>query len=129
MILRESEALNVCKIGNRLILGDGWSGGTKVLQLDDIDAAPEHILVPVAMPIYLCAHGEEMWSVGYWSPFIVRTNMRGDLLDWGERPFGHNAIAWDGQNLWALDPGRGRICIIEKRTEKDTPADAHRSSR
>lgn len=114
MILKDSEALCVCKLGNRLVFGDSWSGGAKVLRLDDVGAGPEHILLPVAMPLYLCAHGEEMWAVGHWSPFIVRTNLRGDLLDWGERPFGHNAIAWDGQNLWALDPDQKRICMIEK---------------
>ena len=114
MVLNDSEALNVCKIGNRLIFGDGWSGGAKVLQLDNVDAGPERMLLPVAMPLYLCAYGEEMWAVGCWSPFIVRTNLRGELLDWGERPFGRNPIAWDGEHLWALDPDQKRICRIEK---------------
>ena len=38
------------------------------------------------------------------------------LLDWGEKPFGDSAtgIVWDGRNLWALDAGEKRICIIEK---------------
>ena len=38
------------------------------------------------------------------------------LLDWGDRPFGDalRGIAYDGENLWALDNRNKRICIIEK---------------
>ncbi|MAF12088.1 hypothetical protein CMK11_16715 [Candidatus Poribacteria bacterium] len=115
--LRDSEAVSVCKVGDRLVFGDGWSGGAKALRLDDTDADPENVLLPVAMPLFLCAHGDEMWAVGHWSPFVVRTNMRGELLDWGERPFGRNPLAWDGHVLWALDREHRRICVIEKRAE------------
>jgi len=38
------------------------------------------------------------------------------ILDWGEKPFGDatGGIAFDGENLWALDNKAERICVIEK---------------
>jgi len=37
------------------------------------------------------------------------------LLDWGEHPFpGLAGLAYGGKNLWALDSGAKRICVIEK---------------
>jgi len=45
---------------------------------------------------------------------MVRLDMEGNLLDWGERPFGFNPVAWDGERLWALDPKSKRIHQVEK---------------
>jgi len=40
------------------------------------------------------------------------------LLDWGEHPFPQLAgLAFDGENLWALDNEAKRICVIEKNSD------------
>ena len=66
------------------------------------------------MPDYMSNHGDDIWCVDWFSPSLVRTNMAGDLVGWGERPFGFEPVAYDGKNLWALDTKYKRICLIEK---------------
>ena len=51
---------------------------------------------------------------------MVLTNMQGDLLDWAERPFGFDPVAWDGDQLWALDTESRRICQIGRATQHAT---------
>ena len=66
------------------------------------------------MPDWLASIGDDIWATDGWAPAIVRTNLEGELLDWGEKPFDWPPIAWDGDNLWAIDREHKRICIIEK---------------
>ena len=64
---------------------------------------------------YVTGAGDEIWALSSWAPALARTNLAGDLLDWGERPFGFRSpIASDGHHLWAVDDKDKRICIIEK---------------
>ena len=64
----------------------------------------------------LAATPEGVWHTDIFAPAIIKSDAEGKLLDWGERPFdGHCAgLAWDGENLWALDGQNKRICVIEK---------------
>jgi hypothetical protein len=74
----------------------------------------ERVFLGSGMPDYITAHGEEIWGVDWFAPAMVRSNMRGELLDWGERPFGFSPVAWDGERVWALDPEGQRICQVER---------------
>ena len=115
MTLRGSDdILSVVKVGRELVLGDGWQGGVWLLDLDNPDAAPKHTYVAASMPDYMASDGRDVWCVGWFWPLLVKTNMKGETLDWGERPFGFNAIAVDQKNLWALDAKSKFICKIEK---------------
>ena len=66
------------------------------------------------MPFFAAGYGKAMWVVDALSPALIKTDLDGAFLDWGEKPFGNQDIAWDGKNLWALDSKNKRICIIEK---------------
>lgn len=68
------------------------------------------------------------WSVGWEHGLLIKSDENGwRLLDYGDMPFtgppdyfshpgpGYcDGLAWDGQNLWALDARSKRICLIEK---------------
>ena len=66
---------------------------------------------------------DSIWSYDWLTPRILyRSNKEGKLLDWysipldlGEVDGPHcQGLAFDGKNLWALDKGNQRICIIEQ---------------
>jgi hypothetical protein len=109
-----TDGLGCAKVGESLLVADGWMGGVWVVDLQDPEAESRLIRVAASMPDYLASHGEEVWGVDWFSPSLVKTNTEGDLLDWGEQPFGFNAIAFDGEHLWALDAENNRICLIER---------------
>ena len=63
-----------------------------------------------------CSTGDAIWHIDAWTPTIIKSDLRGRLLDWGEKPFvgSVDGLAWDGERLWALDNQQKRICVIEK---------------
>ena len=67
-------------------------------------------------PISLTAEKDAVWHFDFWAPAIIKSDLNGRLLDWGEKPFDGNVngLAWDGEKLWALDNAQKRICVIEK---------------
>ena len=71
----------------------------------------------------ITAQGDSVWCVRDFAPLILRTHVKGKLLDWGETPFegGCNGLAWDGKHLWALDGKGKRISIIERASESAAP--------
>ena len=107
-------AAAVVKVEEKLLVADGWEGGVWVVDLNKPDAEPQRARIAATMPDFMASHRDEVWAVDCWAPAIIRTNLDGDLLDWGEKPFGFNPVAWDGKRLWALDPKNDRICQIEK---------------
>jgi len=109
------DIISVAKIGRKLVLGDGWRGGVWLLDLDDPNAKPSHRYLATSMPDYLASDGESLWCVDWFWPVLVKTNLTGEILEWGERPFGFNAVAVDNDgNLWALDSKDKRVCMIER---------------
>ena len=109
-----NRATGNARVDGKLLVADGWEGGVWVMDLDKPDAEWEHAWLAAGMPDYMASHGDEIWFVDWFTPVMVRTNMRGELLDWGEKPFGFNPVAWDGEHLWVLDAKEKRICAIEK---------------
>ena len=112
------DATGTARVGDRLIVADGWGGGVWVVDLEAPDKEAVRIQLASSMPDYLTASGNEIWGVDWFAPVMVRTNMNGDLLDWAERPFGFNPIAWDGQDLWVLDTSNRRLHLIERNTSR-----------
>ena len=57
---------------------------------------------------------------------MYKSDLNGNLVDFADAPFfkgmegdwiaqmGAQGLAFDGQNLWALDAKDKRICVIEK---------------
>jgi hypothetical protein len=69
------------------------------------------------LPVHLAPTPEGVWQTDFWSQLLLESGPGGALVDWAEKPFGPATagIAWDGENLWALDGAQGRICIVRRR--------------
>ncbi|MHC4249763.1 MAG: NHL repeat-containing protein [Planctomycetota bacterium] len=66
-------------------------------------------------PVDIAVVSESVWHHDWMTPLLVRTDLDGHLLEWGEKPFAEVAgITFDGANLWVLDAKKGRLCVIEK---------------
>ncbi|MHC4561398.1 MAG: YncE family protein [Planctomycetota bacterium] len=106
------------KVGNRVVIPDQWEGCVWVFDPADPDKYQE-VRLAAGMPDFLTGAGETIWANDSWAGALILTNLDGELLEWGERPFGSLCpVAWDGRNLWALDNVNRRICIIEKAEAK-----------
>jgi hypothetical protein len=123
-----NRATGNARVDGKLLVADGWEGGVWVIDLDRPEAEPARTWLAAGMPDYMASHGDEIWCVDWFAPVLVRTNIEGELLDWGERPFGFAPVAWDGEHLWALDPENSRICVIRKADYESVIQEAdHRS--
>jgi hypothetical protein len=100
-------------VGDKVLAADGFEGGVWIVDPGDPDARRFQTL---AGPIPWCITPEDgtVWHVDVWAPAIIKSDLEGKLLDWGEKPFGVGGIASDGEHLWALDGKESRICMIEK---------------
>jgi hypothetical protein len=104
-------------VGDELWVGDDYAGGAWRLKPDgqDKDAKPRHLTLAGPAPHHLAAVGDGVWHVDGFAPLLIRSDLGGKLVDWGEKPFeGVSGLAHDGKNLWALDNKKKRICLIEK---------------
>jgi len=101
------------QIDGRLIFGDHWYGGATLIDPSDPARDRRHVRVP-GTPMSLAVHGEEIWMADGWAGAVICTNLDGELIDWGESPFGNHCLAYDGKYVWALDNEKKRICAIEK---------------
>ena len=121
---RTSDITGATRVGRQILASDGWGGGVWVIDLDNADATPQHTYEAVAagMPDYLASDGETIWGVDFMAPSLVHSTSDGKLLDWGERPFGFQPVAWDGEHLWALGPDNKRICLIERASTDEAPS-------
>ena len=103
----------IAEVDGQLVISDYWNGHFHRIDPDAPDRE-NRIRTASGMPFFAAGHGKAMWVVDALSPALIKTDLDGAFLDWGEKPFGNQDIAWDGKNLWALDSKNKRICIIEK---------------
>lgn len=104
------------KVGGRVLISDQMEG--YVWSFDPANPADyKTVRLGAGMPDFIGSHGDDLWCIeggGWGGVFLVRTNLAGEVLDWGEQPFGWGGVAWDGKQLWALDRENQRICLVEK---------------
>jgi hypothetical protein len=115
-------------VGEQLWISDGWVFPGWVLDPAHPDRVPTNSpgadfdpafrlerRVAGTLALAMAATDDGLWSTDHFSRCLLRSGRGGRLLEWGETPFGGtNGIAWDGQNLWAIDHAQGRICLIER---------------
>ena len=104
------------QIDGKLILGDHWEGGATVIDPTQPAESRRHVRLP-GTPMSIAVHGDGIWMADGWAKAVIRTNLDGELLDWGESPFGNHCLAYDGEHVWALDNESKRICALEKATD------------
>jgi len=115
----------VTQVFGKLVVGDGFLNAVNVIDPPrPADARVQALGGPG--PIGLTAQGRGVWHFDWLFPTLVyKSDLRGRLLDWGTLPFepgdgdwrerlAVRGLAWDGQQLWALDASSGRICAIER---------------
>jgi hypothetical protein len=115
----------VVQVGDQVRVFDAFFGWVFALdastpralcQLDLRDPSPMPI---TANP----GRARTLWYVDAWASWIVQCDVQGRLLDWGERPFaGYEGVAWDGEQLWAIDQASRRICALEKTDSAPRPS-------
>ena len=113
----------VAFVDGKLWLVDSFYGWVSILDPARPEARtkPKEVL-PGPLPVWLASAGDAVWHYDFWAPAIMKSDLNGRLLDWGEKPFNGSVdgLAWDGKNLWALDNNQKRICLIEKSQENRT---------
>ena len=113
----------IAKVSGRVLISDQGEGGFWMLDADGDGAYHkdvEDVSLACTMPDFVSACGDDVWTLScVWFDGIMWTNAQRELLDWGESPFGHSGIAYDGERLWALDKENKRICVIEKTESGD----------
>jgi len=117
-VLREvrfppNDVLGVAELGGKVVLADHWDGHIWETAADTPGEWTKWRSA-AGMPNFLTSHGDELWISDGMCPLLIKTNRAGDLLDWGEKPFGWGGIAYTGDELWALDREGKRICVIRK---------------
>jgi len=100
-------------VAGKLLVGDGFEGSVFVIDPEGSSKPREQCLAG-PLPACLAAEGEAVWHADLWAPAIIKSDLGGRLLDWGGKPFGIQGLAFDGEQLWALDGEARRICAIEK---------------
>ena len=107
------------KVRDKVLISE-QDGGFWTLAADDLAEPPDRdsdVKLGCGMPDFMAAHGEQIWCWScVWFQGMMKCDLDGHVLDWGGLPFGpdHHGIAWDGNELWALDKKNKRICVIEK---------------
>ncbi len=118
-VLREvrfppDDVLGVAELGGKIVIADHWQGHMWETA-SDLPGEWTPWRSAAGMPNFLTSFGDELWVSDGICPLLIKTNRAGDLLDWGEKPFGWGGIAYTGEELWALDREGARLCVIEKR--------------
>jgi hypothetical protein len=100
-------------VAGQILVGDRFLGCVSIIHPDGAEK-PRMQCLAGPFPACLAADGEDVWHADRWAPAIIKSDLKGRLLDWGGKPFGIQGLAFDGQQLWALDGEARRICAIEK---------------
>ncbi len=100
-------------VAGRVLVGDRVMGCVRIIDPEGVDDPHEQCLAG-PFPACLAAEGTTVWHADRWASAIIQSDLRGQLLDWGGKPFGIQGLTFDGNTLWALDGEKRRICAIER---------------
>ncbi len=112
------EVYDFAKVNGELWVSDGFNG--LIRKVDPSGENDPQFFGPAGPePMVIAEAPGGVWHVDAFAPAIIKTSLDGKLLEFGEKPFGESTtgIAHDGENLWALDNGAKRICVIERASE------------
>jgi hypothetical protein len=109
------EVFDFARVNGELWVSDGFNGMVVRRKADNPDKT-SFLTLGGPEPISITAAQNGVWHIDAFAPLIARTDDKGKLMEWGEKPFDGrcDGLAWDGKQLWALDSEAKRICVIEK---------------
>jgi len=123
-------AYGAARVGDRLWVIDGLARKARKYSLAGQELPGCEHRMPSPEPVLLTPAVDAVWYIDGEAPLIVKTDHSGKLLDFGDQPFfdgsgeewttrlGVQGLAFDGENLWALDAKKKRICVIEQTGER-----------
>ena len=102
-------------VNGKVWVADEFSPRIIVIDPDNPDTREFKILAGPG-PGCFAPTPDGVWHLDFWANALIKTAPDGTLLDWGDHAFAQHitGLAYDGENLWALDAATHRICIIEK---------------
>jgi RNA polymerase sigma-70 factor (ECF subfamily) len=108
--------MGVTQVDGKMWIGDGFNCVVSIVDPAHPEDGCDTLVLGGPGPTSLASDGNAVWHFDFWAPAIIKSDLNGQLLDWGEKPFDGsvNGLAWDGEMLWALDNEQKRICAIEK---------------
>lgn len=103
------------EVNGKVWVADRFSPGMIIIDPANTDDRDFRILAGPG-PESFAPTPDGVWHADFWAPTLIKTSYDGKLLDWGDQVFerGTAGLAFDGENLWALDGVNRRICVIEK---------------
>ncbi len=105
-----------CEIDGFIWIGDACTRALWKINPDD-PTDRERAMLSGPSPSAITPAGKSVWHIDCCAPGVYRSNAKGRLLEWGDKPFGASTagLAWDGRRLWALDGRNRRVCQIKRR--------------
>jgi hypothetical protein len=100
-------------VAGKVLVGDGFNCCVSVHDPQKPEKLRMQCLAGPG-PACMAADGEAVWHADYWAPGIIKSDLDGRLLEWGDQPVQVSGLAHDGEKLWALDKKNKRICSLEK---------------
>ncbi len=101
-------------VGEKVLVGDGFMCNVAIFDPQGRED-PEMRVLGGPGPMCMAADGNDVWHADFWAPGIIKSDLQGKLLDWGDQPFAIKGLAHDGEHLWAIDGDNGRLCALKKR--------------
>ena len=104
------------QVGEELWVGDAWMGCVLRIGLKD-GKKGKPLGVGGPQPNRFAPTPDGVWHLDDFAPLLIKNSHKGKVLDWADKPFEGrcDGIAWNGNDLWALDAKTKRIGIIRRR--------------
>jgi hypothetical protein len=106
----------VVQADGQLVVADGFLNAVGIFDAAD-PREPRHCTLGSPGTIELAAQDGTVWHSDWLlTEIIFRSDLEGRLLDWGTKPFDGDlkGLAWDGDQLWALDTARGLVLALRR---------------
>jgi len=77
---------------------------------------PHAGFLPGNSPRALAGEGGTIWLYDQWSRSLIRSKLDGEVIEYHDNPLESDidGLAFDGKNLWVLEAGNRRICMLER---------------
>ena len=101
-------------VGEKVLVGDGFMCNVSIFDPQAKEDRQTRVLGGPG-PMCMAADNGDVWHADFWAPAIIKSDLEGKLLDWGDQPFPVKGLAHDGEYLWAIDGDNKRLCALKKR--------------